>query len=75
MTENEITKNNLVDIDNELKNLLDAHENIVSMIKANFTINNQMIVRDSFERIKSDVSSIDTEIITNLIPTINDRLS
>ena len=82
MTENEITrhkylilKNNLVEIDNELKNLLDAHENIVSMIKANFTINNQMIVRDSFERIKSDVSSIDTEIITNLIPTINDRLS
>ena len=34
-----------------------------------------MIVIDSFERIKSDVSSIDTEIITNLIPTINDRLS
>ena len=48
MTEDEITRhkylilrNNLVNIDNELKNLLDAHDNIVSMLGVNFIRKNK----------------------------------
>ena len=62
MTEDEITRhkylilrNNLVNIDNELKNLLDAHDNIVSMLGVNFIINNEMIEHEAFERIKSNI--------------------
>lgn len=82
MTEDEITRhkylilrNNLVNIDNELKNLLDAHDNIVSMLEVNFIINNEMIEHEAFERIKSNILNVDTEITMNLIPAINDKIS
>ena len=82
MTEDEITRhkylilrNNLVNIDNELKNLLDAHDNIVSMLGVTFIINNEMIEHEAFERIKSNILNVDTEITMNLIPAINDKIS
>ena len=82
MTEDEITRhkylilrNNLVNIDNELKNLLDAHDNIVSMLGVNFIINNEMIEHEAFERIKSNILNVDTEITMNLIQAINDKIS
>ena len=41
----------------------------------NFIINNEMIEHEAFERIKSNILNVDTEITMNLIPAINDKIS